>query len=181
VARSQLVAADTAQAVLGARGAQIASILVMLAVLGSLNGGILTGPRVLFAMAEDRLFFRAAARIHPRFGTPAIALVLVGVWSSVLVFTGRYDQLLTYAIFASWLFYAMGASAVLVLRARRPDLPRPYRAWGYPVVPVAFVLFALAFLAHTLATHPRDSAIGAALVAVGLLPYRAWRARRAMI
>jgi APA family basic amino acid/polyamine antiporter len=177
-ARSQLIAADAAQAVLGRAGAGFASGLVMLAVLGSLAGGVISGPRVLYAMAKDGLFWRAAGRVHPRFGTPAVAILLLGIWSAVLVFTGRYDQLLTYALFASWLFYALGAAAVPVLRRRQPDLPRPFRAWGYPVVPLLFVLFSLAFLLYTVVTDRRDAAIGAALVAAGLVPFVLWRRRR---
>src|SRR5262249_37434826 len=160
---------------MGPAGAGLAAALVMLSVVGSLNGGILTGPRVAFAMARQGLFFRAAGRIHPRFRTPAVSLILQSALSVALVFTGRYDQLLTYAISASWVFYGMGAGAVLVLRRRRPDLGRPYRVPGYPWLPIIFLGFATAFLVSTLVTSPRDALIGLGLVPSGLPLYIYWR------
>jgi APA family basic amino acid/polyamine antiporter len=176
VARSPLVAADTARALIGPRGADLAAAMVMVATLGALNGNILGGARVFYAMAEAGLFFRPLGRIHPRFATPAAALAAQGLVSVALVFTGRFEQLLTSCLFASWLFYALGGLAVFVLR-RRPDLPRPYRVWGYPVVPALFVLFAALLLASTVVAAPRDAALGTALLATALPAYL-WFARR---
>ena len=170
VAASSLVAADTARALLGSRGADLAAGMVALAMLGGLNGNILGGARVLYAMAGAGLFWRPAAQVHPRFGTPALALVAQAVVSVAFVFTGRFEQLLTSCLFASWLFYALGGLAVFALR-RDPGLERPYRVPGYPVVPVLFVAFAALLLASTVAADPRDAAIGAALLLTGVPVY----------
>ncbi|HEX9295017.1 MAG TPA: amino acid permease [Polyangiaceae bacterium] len=174
IASGTLVATDTAQALLGARGADLVAGLVVVAMVGALNGNILAGARVYYAMADQGLFFRAAARIHPRFGTPAPALVAQAIVSIALVFTGRFEQLLTSCLFASWLFYAMGGIALFVLR-RRSSLARPYAVWGYPVIPVAFVIFAALLLASTVFAAPRDAALGTALLATGVPAYLAFR------
>ena len=176
VAASRLVAADTARALLGVHGADLAAGMVVIATLGGINGNILGGARVLYAMADAGLFWRAAGRVHPRFGTPATALAVQGLVSVAFVFTGRFDQLLTSCLFASWLFYALGGLAVFVLR-RRIDLERPYRVWGYPVVPAAFVLFAALLLMSTVAADPRDAAVGAGLLLTGIPAYLFFRSR----
>ncbi|MFO0679447.1 MAG: amino acid permease [Polyangiaceae bacterium] len=177
LARTELSTTVVAGHAFGSAGTPLALGLVMLAVVGSLHGGILTGPRVLYAMAKNGMFFRAAATVHPRFRTPTVALGILAVWSVALVFTGRYEQLLTAALFTSWLFYALAGAAVVVLRKKRPDLPRPYRALGYPWSPVLFVLFAAYFLVQTVLSDPRDAGIGLGLVLSGLGPY-AWFTRK---
>ena len=176
-ARSALVAADTAAAVLGSAGAGFAAALVMLTALGSTNGMILAGPRVYYAMAREGLFWEPLARVHPRFRTPAVSLGAQGLWSIGLAFSGTYEQLFTYVIFASWVFYGMGAAAVFVLR-RRADLPRPYRVWGYPWVPLAFIAFTIALLVNTLVTDPRNSLIGLGLLLAGVPVYLYYRRAR---
>src|SRR5207248_1572227 len=163
VARSELVAADTARALLGDRGADLAAGMVALATLGGLNGNVLGGARVLYAMAHAGVFWRAAGQVHDRFGTPAAALAVQGLVSMAFVLTGRFDQLLTSSLFASWLFYAMGGVAVFVLRRDR-RLERPYRVPGYPVVPALFIVFAALLLASTIVADPRDSLLGIALL-----------------
>jgi APA family basic amino acid/polyamine antiporter len=170
VAAGTLVATDTAEALLGRRGADLAAGLVVIALVGALNGNILAGARVYYAMAQEGLFVRAAARIAPRFGTPAVALVAQALVSIALVYTGRFEQLLTNCLFASWLFYALGGIAVFVLR-RRADIQRPYRVWGYPFVPGAFVAFAALLLVSTIVSAPRDAAVGSALLATGVPAY----------
>ena len=170
VAGSELVAADTARALLGPRGADLAAAMVLVATLGGINGNILGGARVLYAMAEGGVFPRATGRVHPRFGTPAVALIVQGVVSAAFVFTGRFEQLLTSVLFASWLFYALGGLAVFVLR-RRAGIERPYRVWGYPWVPAAFVVFAALLLFSTVLADPRDSALGAGLLITGVPAY----------
>ena len=176
VAASGLVAADTARALVGARGADLAAGMVLVATFGGLNGNILGGARILFAMAGDGVFWKAAGRVHPRFGTPAVALIAQAAVSAGFVFTGRFDQLLTSVLFASWLFYGMGGLAVFALRRRR-DLRRPYRVRGYPVVPALFVGFAAVLLAATVVSDPRDAAIGAGLLLTGLPAYAWFRSR----
>jgi APA family basic amino acid/polyamine antiporter len=170
VAGSHLVAADAARALLGERGAGLVAAMVIVALLGALNGNILGGARVYYAMANEGLFFRPIGRVHPRLGTPATSLVAQGVVSVGFVFTGRFEQLLTSCLFASWLFYALGGVAVFVLR-RRTDLERPYRVWGYPVVPALFVGFAGLLLVATVAADPRDAGLGLALLLSGVPAY----------
>jgi len=178
VAGSELVAADAARAVLGARGADVAAGMVLVSTLGGVNGNILSGARVLYAMSEAGMFPRAVGRVHPRFGTPATALVLQGAVSIGFVFTGRFDQLLTSVLFASWLAYALGGLAVFVLR-RRADLERPYQVWGYPWLPAGFVASAALLVASTVVADPRDSAIGAGLLLTGIPAYLYFKGRAA--
>jgi basic amino acid/polyamine antiporter, APA family len=176
VAGSRLVAADTARAMLGGRGADLAAAMVVVATIGGLNGNILGGARVYYAMASEGLFFRSLGRIHPRFETPALALLAQGAVSIAFVFSGRFDQLLAAVLFASWLFYALGGIAVFVLRRR--DMERPYRVWGYPVVPALFIVFAGALLVSTVVADPRDTILGAALLLAGLPLYFFFKRRR---
>ena len=168
--------ADTARALLGPRGADLAAAMVVIATLGGINGNILGGARVLYAMADAGLFLRAAGRVHRRFGTPAAALIVQGLVSIAFAFTGGFNQLLTNVLFASWLFYALGGLAVFVLR-RRPDLERPYRVWGYPLVPAAFVAFAAILLGATVASAPGDAALGGGLLLTGVPAYLFFRNR----
>jgi len=176
VAASPLVAAETGRALLGERGADLAAAMVVLATFGGVNGNVLGGARVLYAMAEAGLFWPAAARVHPRFGTPAVALAVQGVISAAFVFTGRFEQLLTSCQFATRLFYALGGLAVFALR-RRKDLPSPYRVWGYPWLPAAFVAFAALLLVSTIAADPRDAALGAGLLLTGIPAYLFFKSR----
>jgi APA family basic amino acid/polyamine antiporter len=151
---------------------------ILISTLGANNANILTSARVTYAMAREKRFVRAAAAIHSKFKTPANALILQGAWAAILTFTGSYDQLITYMIFASWIFYGMSAGAVIILRKKRPDLARPYRVWGYPWVPVIFIIFALWLTANTILEAPRDAAIGAGLILLGLPAYFYWNAKR---
>jgi len=143
-----------------------------------LNGSILSGSRVPFAMARDGYFFRSIGQVHPRFRTPGPSILLLGVWSSLILLTGRYQQLYTLVIFPSWILYGMTAASVIVLRHKRPGMPRPYRVLGYPVVPALFVLVAIALLYSTLIASPRESGIGLVLIAAGLPFYFHWKAQR---
>jgi APA family basic amino acid/polyamine antiporter len=177
VARSDLVAADTARVLLGSRGADLAAGMVALATLGGLNGNVLGGARVLYAMAHAGVFWRPAAQVHPRFGTPAMALAIQGAVSMGFVLTGRFDQLIASVLFASWLFYAMGGIAVFVLRRDR-RLERPYSVPGYPLVPALFVVFAALLLAGTFVADPRDSLLGIALLSTAVPAYLVARKRR---
>src|SRR3954463_14408640 len=177
VARSDLVATDTARMLLGERGADLAAGMVALATLGGLNGNVLGGARVLYAMAHAGVFWRPAAEVHPRFGTPAMALAVQGAASMVFVLTGRFDQLIASVLFASWLFYAMGGVAVFVLR-RDASLNRPYSVPGYPLVPALFIVFAALLLASTLISSPRESLLGIVLLLTALPAYLVARRKR---
>jgi APA family basic amino acid/polyamine antiporter len=175
VAQSHLVAADVARKLVGPLGAAAISAAVLVSTFGTVNGFILSGPRVYYAMARDGLFFRKIGEVHPSYRTPGFSVVLQGVWAALLTLTGKFEQLFTYVIFASWVYYAMVVAAVLVLRWKRPSAPRPYKTWGYPVVPVLFVAIALWFVGNTLVTDPRDSLMGLGLVLLGLPAYAYWR------
>jgi APA family basic amino acid/polyamine antiporter len=150
------------------------SVAAMISIFAALNGSILTGSRVPYAMALDGLFFKSVANVHPVFRTPGVSILALSAWSAVLVLSGRYDQLFTYVIFASWILYGMTTAAVLVLRRKRPEMPRPYRTFGYPVVPIVFVMSALCLVISTLFNSPRESLLGVALVLIGLPFYYYW-------
>jgi basic amino acid/polyamine antiporter, APA family len=177
IVHSQAVGAAAAVRMFGATGALVVSLLVIISTLSSLNGSILAAPRVYYAMARDGAFFRWCARVHPRFRTPHLALLLQGAWAVVLVAWGTYEQLFTFVVFAAWIFYALTAFAVIILRRKLPNLPRPYRVWGYPWVPLGFTLASVWFLLNMLAETPRESGIGTLLVAAGIPVYLIWRRR----
>jgi APA family basic amino acid/polyamine antiporter len=180
VAASDRVAADMMRKILGSQGAAAVSVVVMISIFAALNGSILSGSRVPYALAKDGLFFRACAYVQPKYRTPSKSILLLSVWSSVLVLTGRYEELYTLVIFPSWILYAMATASVIVLRKTRPDLPRPYKTIGYPVVPVLFVLVAIALILSTLFKSPRESILGLGIIAAGLPFYWRWRRNAAI-
>lgn len=172
--------AETAAAVLfGPGAARLISLAVLISTFGCLSSTILYSSRIYLPMAEDGLFFRSLAKVDPRYRTPVACLWAQTVWALVLTFSGSYSQLYTYVIFASVIFHAMIAAAVFILRRRRPDLPRPYRTWGYPVVPALFILSCLLLIGNTLKESPVESLLGLGLVALGLPAYALFRRRNA--
>jgi basic amino acid/polyamine antiporter, APA family len=175
VAQSNRVAADMMRRILGSGGAAAVSVAAMISIFAALNGSILSGSRVPYALARDGLFFRSCAYVEPTYRTPSKSILLLTVWSSVLVITGRYEELYTLVIFPSWILYAMATASVIVLRKTRPDLTRPYKTIGYPVVPVLFVLVAIALILSTLVKSPRESILGLGIIAAGLPFYWRWR------
>jgi APA family basic amino acid/polyamine antiporter len=179
VARSSRVGADAAVRIFGRTGSYLVSLLIIISTLGSLNGSILAAPRVYYAMAKDGLFFRWCARVHPRFHTPHLALLVQGIWAIVIVAAGTYEQLFTYVIFAAFVFYALTALAVVVLRRTRPTAPRPYRVFGYPYLPVLFVLGSAWFLVNTLREEPVEAGCGAIMLGLGVPVYWFWKRRAA--
>jgi len=169
VASADRVAADMMHKILGVAGANAVSIAAMISIFAALNGSILSGSRVPYAMARDGLFFKALAKVHPEYRTPGISILALCAWSAVLVaLTGSYDELFTYVIFASWILYGMTTAAVLVLRVKRPEMSRPYRTFGYPLIPIVFVMSALGLVISTLFNSPRESLLGLSLVIAGL-------------
>lgn len=174
VAGSDRVAAEMMRRVMGPSGAGAVSMAAMISIFAALNGSILSGSRVPYALARDGYFFRPYAIVHPHYRTPGISILLLSAWSSVLVLSGRYEQLYTLVIFPSWILYAMAAASVIVLRKKRPDLQRPYRTIGYPVVPVVFVCVAAVLLASTLIDSPRESMLGLIVIALGVPFYLRW-------
>ncbi|MFN3323814.1 MAG: APC family permease [Bryobacteraceae bacterium] len=175
VAASDRVAAEMMRRVLGPEGAGAVSVAAMISIFAALNGSILSGSRVPFAMARDGLFFRAVSNVNLKHHTPGVSILLLTLWSAALVLSGRFEQLFTYVIFASWILYGMAAASVIVLRRKRPDLERPYRALGYPVVPLLFVAVAFALVVSTLLESPRESLMGLVLIFGGVPFYYYWR------
>lgn len=173
IGNSQRVAADMMRRVAGSPGAAIVSIAAIVSMLAALNGVILSGSRVPFAMAREGYFFASMGGLS-RFQTPAASLGLQGAWSVLLLASGRYEDLISMVIFTEWILYGMTTAGVLVLRRKRPEMPRPYRVWGYPLVPIAFVLVAAALLYATLRASPRESGMGLGLIVVGLPFYYYW-------
>jgi amino acid transporter len=171
VAASKLVAADTMMAIFGRAGVVLVSMFVMISSFSSLNGSMLASPRVFFAMADDGLFFEAIARVHPRYRTPYVAIVLAGTLGMVLVLSRSFEALTDTFVLAIWPFYALGVAAIYRLRRTRPDLPRPYRAIGYPIVPAIFVVSVIAFVVNALVHEPVSTGITFALMAVGIPVY----------
>lgn len=177
VAASNRVAADMMRQILGNRGADAVSIAAMVSIFAALNGSLLSGARVPYAMARDGLFFRSVSRVNPRYHTPGVSILALSLWSALLVLSGRYEQLFTYVVFASWILYGMTAASVVVLRWKRPELVRPYRTVGYPVLPVLFVLGAGCVVFFTLRQSPRESILGLALILLGFPFYLHWKRR----
>jgi APA family basic amino acid/polyamine antiporter len=170
VTSSRRVAADAAQVIAGARGASIISALVILSAVGVLNGVILAGPRTYFAMAQDGLSFGWLGRLHPRFQTPGRTIAAQAIWSCVLVATGTYRDLFTRVIYTEWLFFALMTFGLFRLR-RRADYRPVWRMWGYPAVPLLFLIAAVVVAAIQIAADPWRAATGLALVVLGLPVY----------
>jgi APA family basic amino acid/polyamine antiporter len=177
VASTSRVAGEMMRRILGAPGAGAVSIAAMISIFAALNGSILSGSRVPFAMARDGLFFKRVGFVHPQHRTPSVSILALSAWACLLVLSGRYDQLYTYVIFASVILYGMATAAVVVLRFKRPDMPRPYRTIGYPVVPIVFVLGIASLVISTLLKSPVESLIGLGLIALGLPFYFYWKSR----
>ena len=169
------VAERASSSLFGATAAGVISAMILISILGALNGCIFVGPRVYYAMARDGLFFKKVGGVHPRFKTPGFSLVLQAIWASLLALTGTFEQLFTFAMFAGILFWVLAAAAIFTLRKKRPDLPRPYKAWGYPVVPLIFIVALSGILLNTLVRRPVESLAGVALMIAGIPIYFMWK------
>jgi APA family basic amino acid/polyamine antiporter len=177
VAASSTVASDAASAALGPWAARVVALVILISIFSASNGMALTLPRLFYAMARDRLFFAKLAEVHPRFGTPAAAIIGTAVWSCVLVLSGSFEQLLTYVVFMSWLWFALAALAIFAYRRREPNAVRPFRTPGYPVTPVLFVLAAMVIVVNTIVAQPVQSLIGLGLALLGIPAYFRWRGK----
>jgi len=177
VAASTLIASDAAQVTLGGMGAGLVAGAILISTLGANNGIVLTAARIPYAMARDGLMVRWIGDVHPRFLTPVPSLLVQAVISIVLTLTGSYDQLFTYVVFTQFLFYAIMCSAVIRLRATAPAMERPYRAWGYPLTPIAFIVFAAWLVGNTILERPVDALKGTVILVAGLPLYFFWRGR----
>lgn len=181
IAASSMVGSDAAAVVMGSTGGAIIALMVIISTFGTTNGNILATARVSFAMAQEKRFFDFVGKVHPRFQTPGNALWLHGAWTSLLVLSGSFDMLTDMLIFVSWLFYGMSAAGIFVLRRKLPHAERPYRVWGYPIVPAIFVAFTVFFLIATLIsdiqlyasgkTQMINSLLGLLLTALGIPLY----------
>lgn len=178
-AKNEIAAVAVIRHFAGATGAVVISLIILVTTLGCTNSTILMPPRVYYAMARDGLFFPKAADIHPTYNTPNNALWMQGVWASVLVLSGSFDQLTDMLIFAAFFFYGATAFGVFIMRRREPNAERPYKVWGYPVVPALFVVFCAALIVITCLNHPREAAIGAALMLTGIPFYFYWNRKSA--
>ncbi len=172
---SYLVASEVATTIMGTTGAALVAIAILISTLGSNNGIVFTAARIPYAMAKEKLFFQSMGKVHEKYRVPMVALIVQGVWACILTASGTYDQLFTYVVFVSWLFYAMSCGAVIILRRKAPNLARPYKTWGYPIVPIIFILFAIWLVINTIMEAPRDAAIGAGIMLSGLPIYFYWR------
>ncbi len=169
------VATAAVQAMLGGRGAGLMAAAIVISTFGCMNGLILAGARVYYAMAKDGLFFSSVAKVNPKYHTPAVSLGVQAVWAALITLTGTYSELLDYVIFAVVLFYILTIAGVFRLRRTRPNAPRPYRAWGYPVLPALYLAFAVC-VEWALLTHKAlRSVAGLCIVAVGIPVYYLWR------
>ncbi len=177
MAGSERVGEAAVRALYGPAAARLAAVAILISIFGCLSANILTCSRIYQPMAADGLFFRALARIHPRTHVPAASLIAQGMWSSVLVLSGTFEQLYTYVIFIEVLFFVLTGLALYVLRRKRPDAPRPYRTWGYPWVPALFVAASFVLMLNTLREKPVQSLWGLGLLILGLPAYLLWRRR----
>ena len=177
MAGSALIASTAAERipVLGAGGASIVAAMVMISCFGTLNGSMMTGPRIFFAMADRGLFFQGIARVSPKYRSPSVAIWLATLLGVLYVLFNNFQQLAEKFILGIWPFYALAVAAVYVLRRTRPDLPRPYRAWGYPVVPALFLLASVAMVLNALWTQPRDTGITFAIILAGIPAWLLWK------
>lgn len=172
---SDSVVSNAASVFLGGNGATIVTLIIVISLLGGNNVNVLTNARIMYAMAKNNLFFKSSRKIHPKFHSPTNALFLQCIWAIILTFSGTFNQLITYIIFVSWIFYGMSAGAVIVLRKKKPNMERPYKTPFYPWVPIIFVLFTIFLTFNTIMEAPRDAAVGTVLILAGLPLYYYWK------
>jgi APA family basic amino acid/polyamine antiporter len=177
VASSEHVASDVVAAFAGRGAALWITLATILSALGTLNSSLLSGARVPYAMSRDGLFFEFTGTVHPRFRTPGGALIFQGICAAAMALTGTFEELTSLFVFAAWIFYALSVVAMFRLRRIEPEMPRPYRVWGYPVVPGLFVSGAMALTISLWVARPIRSSIGLLLILSGLIFYKAWRKR----
>jgi APA family basic amino acid/polyamine antiporter len=176
MAASPRVAADAVGTVLGAAGGSLISLAIVISTFGVIGIYTLTAPRIYYAMAADGVFFRKVAEIHPRFRTPAFAIMIQSLWAVVLVlFWGTFENLISYVVFTDWIFFALAGASVIVIRRTMPDAPRPYRVPGYPWVPLFFVATSAWFVAMTLVSKPAQALAGLGFLGLGVPVYYVWK------
>lgn len=172
------VAEEATSALFGGATGAFVSAIVIISTFGSLNGSILTGPRVYYAMAKDNLFFHKVSNVHPRFKTPGFAILIQAIWACVLTVSGTFEQIFTFAMFIAIVFWIAATCSVFTLRKKFPNLPRPYKTWGYPVVPIIFIAASAGILLNTLIEKPVESLAGLVLTALGIPVYFYWKRKK---
>jgi len=175
IAATDRVGALAAERTMGPWGGSFVALTILISIVGAINGWALTAPRIYFAQAQDGLFFRRFAQIHPRYQTPGFSILVFGAWAALLALTGTYETLASYAMFAAWIFYGLTSMGVLALRRKFPNRPRPYRMTGYPVTLFLFVAVALGFVVNTFIATPGPAVVGTLLIAAGLPAYLFWK------
>ena len=175
--RSDTIAATAMAVILGPTAAKFVAFLVMISTFSAANSIQLTAPRVYYAMAGDGLFFRKIAEVHPRFRTPAFAILTAGIWAAILACVGSFQQLFTYVIFTGWIFYGLAGASIFVYRRRMPGAALPYRVPGYPWTPAIFVLATAALVVNTIFSRPTGAVAGLCVVFAGVPAYLIWRRR----
>lgn len=168
-------ASDAARLLFGTAGDRFVTAAIAISTFGFLNLCVLAPTRVYYAMAADGAFFPQVAKVHPKFQTPSLAIVLQSTWAIALTLTGTYGQLLDYVVFADWIFFGLTVASVFVFRFTRPDAPRPFKTWGYPVTPALFVLAAIGIVASVIRVSPMQSAMGAGLMLAGIPAFYYWK------
>ena len=153
-------------------------LVIIVSMFGALNGNILVGSRVYYAMAKDHLFFSKAADVHPKFHTPGNAIIIQGFWAAALTLTGTFEELITLVVFVNFMLWIASASTVFVLRKKQPDLDRPYKVWGYPYVPAFFIIFSSAIMVNTFFKSPEQSLIGLGLTLLGIPAFWYWKKKK---
>ena len=181
IATTDRTGAAVAERTMGQAGGVILSLTILLSIVGSINGFIITAPRICFAMARDGLMFEKLAAIHPRYRTLSFGIVAQAVWTAVLIVTGSFETLASYAMIAAWFFYGLTVAGVVILRRKYPERPRPYRMWGYPVTPWLFTAVALWFVANTWITQPGPSTVAFLIIASGIPVYYLWRRMKSRV
>jgi basic amino acid/polyamine antiporter, APA family len=174
-AASERIAAEAVSHILGPGAGKLIALAILVSMFSAANAVVLTASRVYFAMAQDGIFFARMGSIHPKWKTPAFAIIASCAWAAILALSGTFEQLLTYVVFTGWAFYALGAAAIFYYRRRAPDAPRPFRVPGYPWTPLLFILVAAAIVLNTVFVHPAQAAIGVGLILLGAPVYWFWR------
>ena len=180
MSNSSAVASDAIQRAFQV-GAYLITFIIIISVFGSIAIYTVTAPRVYFAMAEDKVFFKQIARLHPKYSTPANAIMIQALWSVVLIlFWGTFENLITYVVFMDWIFMVLGACAIFVFRKSLPDKNRPYKTWGYPIVPLIFVIISIWFVLNTLIEEPKQALVAGVLAIFGLILFWFYKRKNAI-
>jgi APA family basic amino acid/polyamine antiporter len=177
IRQGDTVAATAMSQAFGPIASGFVSLLILVSIFGAMNGMVLTGPRVYYAMAKEGLFFNAFSQLNARYRTPIVAIVVQGVWASLLTLLGTFQELFTYVIFTAWIFYGLTVAGVIVLRRKQPALERPFRVPAFPWLPAFFCLAAFGITVSTIVADPHHALLGIAVILAGLPVYALFRRR----